>query len=493
MNYRDEFQKLVDDNKLEDARLLLEKYKYHALDDAFYYSNMGWLCNHMENFQEAELFLRKGILYFPDDGWLHAQLGYSLDHQNLIKEGLECHLKALDLGYDEPWLQAEIGWCHKQLNEHGKAIQYFENALLEDDRNVWVLSQAAGSYFEMGDHETALEYYKKSYQILPDDDGLLDLIQVYRNLEMYEDEIHCLLLLKDENLKDYKEYELGLAYYYLGSYEEALPHLLHVLEQGRDETRIHCVLGDVYLNLQDKSKSDLHFNKALSYYEKALEREMDQYWIYQEMIWIVNKQNNHVKKLEYLDQLTKLIEPDAWTYYHYATSYSELGNYEECLKACEEFFKFEDDNVDILDIYAWSLCKSNQYKKSIDILNQRIERYGGSDWVFGELGWNYAYLKDYKKSFDYFDKAAKETPTSLYYAMAGWCTLYTNQLDLTEEYLTKALSLDPNDGWIYSLFGDLYELRKEYELALESYHKAILHGFNEQWVLDAVNRLEKEI
>ena len=247
---------------------------------------MGWLCNHMENFQEAELFLRKGILYFPDDGWLHAQLGYSLDHQNLIKEGLECHLKALDLGYDEPWLQAEIGWCHKQLNEHGKAIQYFENALLEDNRNVWVLSQAAGSYFEMGDHETALEYYKKSYQILPDDDGLLDLIQVYRNLEMYEDEIHCLLLLKDENLKDYKEYELGLAYYYLGSYEEALPHLLHVLEQGRDETRIHCVLGDVYLNLQDKSKSDLHFNKALSYYEKALEREMDQYWIYLSLIHI---------------------------------------------------------------------------------------------------------------------------------------------------------------------------------------------------------------
>ena len=493
MDYREEFQKLINEDNLEEAKLLLEKYKYKALDDAFYFSNMGWICNHMENFQEAELFLRKGILHFPDDGWLYAQLGYSLDHQNLVEEGLELHFKALALGYDEPWLQAEIGWCYKQLNKHKEAIQYFENALMEDERNVWVLSQAAGSYFQIKDYESALEYYKKSYQILPDDDGLLDLIQAYKSLEMYEEEIQYLLLLKDETLNEYKHYEIGLAYYYLERYEDALPYLLYCLEHGRDETRIHSVLGDVYLNLDNKAQSDHHFQKALTYYEKALKRETDSDWIYQEIIWILSKQNNYEKKLDYLDQLSKIKEPDAWLYYHYATTFSELGNYEECCKACEEFFCFDEDNVEILDIYAWSLCKSDHYEKSIDILNQRIQRYGTSDWVWSELGWNYAYLKKYKKALECFEKAADEKPSFLYYAMAGWSTLYTEQLELSKEYLDKALSMQSDDGWLYSLYGELYELKKEYAVAMEYYQKAVLQGFNEQWVLDAINRLEKLI
>ena len=89
LDYKQEFADLLAENRLEDARILLEKYKIYALDDPFYYGNMGWLLNHMERYQEAEIYLLKGIHQFGEDGWMHSQLGFCYDRQRRIKEGME--------------------------------------------------------------------------------------------------------------------------------------------------------------------------------------------------------------------------------------------------------------------------------------------------------------------------------------------------------------------------------------------------------------------
>ena len=89
LDYKQEFADLLAENRLEDARILLEKYKIYALDDPFYYGNMGWLLNHMERYQEAEIYLLKGIHQFGEDGWMHSQLGFCYDRQGRIKEGME--------------------------------------------------------------------------------------------------------------------------------------------------------------------------------------------------------------------------------------------------------------------------------------------------------------------------------------------------------------------------------------------------------------------
>ena len=68
MDYKEEFTQLIEENRLDDARILLEKHKLYASEEPFYYGNMGWILNHMERYQEAEVFLRKGLVYFPEDG-----------------------------------------------------------------------------------------------------------------------------------------------------------------------------------------------------------------------------------------------------------------------------------------------------------------------------------------------------------------------------------------------------------------------------------------
>lgn len=59
MDYKQEFEQLVQEKRYEDARILLEQNHIHALEDPFYYANMGWILNQLERFEEAIICLKK--------------------------------------------------------------------------------------------------------------------------------------------------------------------------------------------------------------------------------------------------------------------------------------------------------------------------------------------------------------------------------------------------------------------------------------------------
>lgn len=296
MDYKEEFMQLLDQNRLEDARILLEQHQLYATEEPFYYGNMGWILNHMERYQEAEIYLRKGLVYFPEDGWMYSQLGFSLDRQGESDDGLKALEKALELGFDEPWLHGEIGWCYKQQGNFEKAITYFENGLMDDTRNVWLLHRLQRRIIMPGDKKTAEDYYLKSYHILPDEDARFDLARFYKACGEYDKEINILQEIQHPHYQDWKEYELGYAYSQKNEPQEALLHLLKALELGRDDTSERTLLGDVYRSLNRIKESDEQYNTALEYFEKAVQKETDTYWIYQEMIWIAHKQQDMKKK-----------------------------------------------------------------------------------------------------------------------------------------------------------------------------------------------------
>ena len=491
MDYKEEFTQLIEENRLDDARILLEKHKLYASEEPFYYGNMGWILNHMERYQEAEVFLRKGLVYFPEDGWIYSQLGFSLDRQGNIRDGLDALLKALQLGFDEPWLHGEIGWCYKELGILKDAITYFENGLLDDERNVWLLSQAAEAYYGLGDKETAEEYYVRSYRILPDEDARFDLARFYKACGEYDKEIQILQEIQHEHYQDWREFELGFAYFQKNEPQEALLHLLKALELGRDDTSERTLLGDVYRSLQRIRESDEQYNTALEYFEKALQKETDTYWIYQEMVWIAHKQQDWTKKLQYLERASEVKKDDLWLMFHYARCYSDLHDHVKAIAACEFCLQHGEEGREMQDLYAWNLGRSSQGEKAIAVLKKRIERFGGEAWNFSELGWNYTQLEDYKEAIRCFKKAYDLEPKNpLNCSMLGWCNLRLNQLDAALSLLLEARQLGRDDGWLHSAFGELYTEKQKYAQALEHYQKALEQGYNENWIKKEITQLE---
>lgn len=496
MDYKEKFSKLVAENRMEEAHILLDQFRTYALEDSFYFSNMGWLLNHMERYMEAEIILRKGLTYYPDDSWMFSQLGFALNRQGNIEDGLEKLLTALQLGFDEPWVHGEIGWCYKELKNYEEAVKSFENGLLDDDKNIWLLSQAAFTYMAMNDMNTAEEYFLKSYHIHKDLDTIRDVIDFYKAKHDY----NCVLeYLEDDILQtfeEYREYELGYAYLELDAYQAAIEHLCKALELGRDDTNIRSLLGDAFTYQGNIEEGNQHYDIALSYYEKALIKEVDHYWIYQEMIWIAHKQQNYEKKLQYLHRASEEYKNDLWMAYHYARVYSDLNQHGNAVEACRFCLQHEKHMQEMYDLIAWNLGRCHKENEAIEYLRKRIQEFGGDDWNYGELGWNYAQMKEYDQAINNYTSAFElNKESALHCSMLAWCYLRKEELETAHVYLEQALSLGRDDGWLYGVAGEIHTGLGQYHQAVEDYVKAIAYGYDEPWLheeIDKLNTLHKE-
>lgn len=492
MDYKAEFTKFVEENSLEEARIILDKLKIHAMDDPFYYANMGWVLNHMERYEEAEIYLKKGMHYFSDDAWMCSQLGFCFNRQGRIQEGLSMLQSALDMGYDEPWIHGELGWCYKELNQYESAIHYFENALMDDAANVWTLSQAAGTYALLGNDEMAEEYFLKSYKIEPDVDSAYDLINFYKSHKEYEKELPYLFDISDDEWNTWKAYEIGNVYLHLDQYEDAYTYLKQALTLGRDDTGIRNELGDCCDALKYIEEANEHYTAALTYYEKALKNETERYWIYQEMIWIAHKQRDYVKKLRYLLDAEKERKDDVWLMYHFARTYTELAEYDKAEAACLFCIDKGENRKEMLDLYAWNLSRNHKEDQALEILETRIADFGGDEWVYGEIGWDYAQKKNYEKARSYFFKAYEfDIHSFVHISMIGWCYLREDNIKEAKSYMKKALAMGRNDGWVHVTMAEIYENEENFALAIDEYRKAKELQYEVEWVKKEIRRLRK--
>ncbi len=65
--------------------------------------------------------------------------------------------------------------------------------------------------------------------------------------------------------------------------------------------------------------------------------------------------------------------PDAESYLYYAYTHQEIKRYEEAVGYAEEGLKQDPDNIELLQIYAWSARDSHQYEKADDGFERLIK------------------------------------------------------------------------------------------------------------------------
>lgn len=495
MDYKEEFEQLVAQKQYENARILLEQNHIYALEDPFYYANMGWIMNQLERYDEAILCLRKGLRLFEGDGWMYSQIAYAYDRQGRLDEGLKAIEEAFSLGFQEGWLFGEKGWCYKELEQYDKAIHCFEDALMEDEDNVWLLSQAAFTYVELKDNDSAENYFLKCYRLQPNDDSLYDLVNFYKRNQRFDNIVVYLDNDRPSEYEAWRRFELGNAYHELGEEEKAIEQLTRSLNHGRDDTGIRTLMGDVYGTLQNFEKRDEQYEISLAYYEKALAQEEpnDREWIWQEMIWIAHKQKAYEKKLAYLDRASKEYPDNLWMKYHYARGYSDMDDHVRAITACEDCIALGEDSKEMFDLYAWNLGRCERERDAIQQLHKRMELYGEEEWCFGELGWNYALLKEYDQALSCYERASNLSPENFQHlSMMGWCYLRKKDYTTALSYVMKAKELGRKDGWLHSVLGEIYALLNQPIVALQEYETAFSLGFDEEWMHEEVKKLKEE-
>ena len=116
------------------------------------------------------------------------------------------------------------------------------------------------------------------------------------------------------------------------------------------------------------------------------------------------------------------------------------------------------------------------YKKAIDIDPSEATPYNN-------VGNIYYRLKKFDKSILYLDKAIELRPNFANpFAIRSMVHIELGKLNEAQEDINKALAIDTKLSRSYYAQGRLFQMKKDYKKALESYEKFVTLGHFEKWL-----------
>ena len=120
------------------------------------------------------------------------------------------------------------------------------------------------------------------------------------------------------------------------------------------------------------------------------------------------------------------------------------------------------------------LLKRGQFQDAIRYLRKGIVAdpfYGVSHFL---LGLAHGRLNEWKSAYDEFVLSIDMDPNEpLHWQMCGESLIHLNRLDEAEQYVRKALELDPGSAESVLLLGQINAMRGEYDTSAEWIHKAL--------------------
>ena len=252
-------------------------------EDTWLLSDIGWIYNELEKYDDGLQFLQKAQELGREDSWIYAEIGQCLGRLGKYEEGIEKLKKALeileedktndnvdekifinseigwlygkiensdpnealhylyaarDLGRDDQWLNAEIGWelGYNDKDKDEEAVKYFERSIELGRDDEWVWARVANIYFDLERYEDALKAYNRAYELEgaykegKDSLYICSIGRTLRRLGRYEEAIEKLLesrrlSLEEGDVVDLEDLELAYCYAVLGNKEKAEEHM----------------------------------------------------------------------------------------------------------------------------------------------------------------------------------------------------------------------------------------------------------------------------
>ena len=259
--------------------------------DIWLFSECGWICNEIRDFEQGLKYLLEAEKLGRDDEWLNTEIGQCLGKLDRAEEGLERLKKSLKLIeaedteniYKKIFIYSEIGYLYELLENSEEALKYFY--IIKDlGRNdnwlhmhLWInLEKTIGK-------EEALKYFQNEIKNNDVNSSLWgSLGQIYMDMfANYEEAEKAFKNAFKYSLNGQYLYDRSRALMGLKKYKEAIEVLLESREISEQEEELtdaeDIELVRCYIALKDRKNAEKYLKFAKEGIDNIHEEYIDEY------------------------------------------------------------------------------------------------------------------------------------------------------------------------------------------------------------------------
>ncbi|MCE5330027.1 tetratricopeptide repeat protein, partial [bacterium] len=387
------------------------------------------------------------------------------------------------------------GYMQDEINRKNKMdrnLALLQEAIKEEPHNGFHEYNLAIQYKNMGKLDQAVKHFnlmeekQKEGEISPYCIfGISALSSTYIQMKQYEKAIgEATKILKiNENFKE-ALFNLGLAQYYLGDYDNAIKNFSKIIDDKRNEIVIGGVMdqairswktlnliGICYIGLNNYTYAIKNLRKAFKINKYSGETLLNLITAYYQSNKI-NEIVNLLEKIKNIKYPLHIIEQILQKLYSFGLSkraISFLNAQKENYSSGNELDDIESKFIQKADFYKANIYYERKKYKDADIFfskyfnNDEFDVDAMSKWGLSNLC-----IKNYQKAEEIFERILDENQQywNVFHNL-GTAKMSLEKLDEAISLFKKAKELNPGSVETYLNLGKIYLYKKEYLNAIE--------------------------
>jgi tetratricopeptide (TPR) repeat protein len=400
--------------------------------------------------------------------YYHYILGRIYIHQSKITKAVESLERAVRLDPDSwvvRWDLLELYYITGAYYKGRELAIKMYGMRPEDPQLLEIL---ADIYSKTNEPDKALDMYNKLLKITPDNHLIrLSIASIYITKKDYKSALRqYLAVLKHDHKNLYARLAMADVYMELGEYETSVKNYLEALKFGGDPHEINLQVAKIYKHMNKYSLAERYLNKNLEINPEDLQTLFLLADVYQDS-------GKYKKAEEVLLNIKDLTQDYIGALLSLGTLYSEMNEIDKAVEVFEEVTnKYPKNNT------GWYLLGiTHEYQGRYELAKNALleaHKLNEDDQILFHLGVVYDKLGQKEGSYKKFKECLQMNPKNAgayNYLGYTWAEKGVN-LDEAEQYILKALKIEPDNAAFTDSLGWVYYKQGKYNEALEQLKKA---------------------
>jgi tetratricopeptide (TPR) repeat protein len=286
---------------------------------------------------EAIDLFTKILALEADNNYALVGLGDAARKEGRYKDAVEYYKRCLSYHPGNNYACFGLADCYKALNMYTQAIKIWEQYLTHDSKNITVLTRVADAYRKTKDFKKSREVYLK----------VLDM----------ESDNHYALIGLGHLHYDFKEYRDAMTYW---------KQVYELCGEQDVDIRVLTSIGNCHRKLKT-------YQEGIPWFEKALEREPNNFYALFGMADCYRGLAMHDKSLEYWQQILRKDPQNKVILTRAGDDCRLLGNYQEADDYYRKALNIEFDSFAVLGL-AETAKAQGKYSEAIVSLKRLVQQ-----------------------------------------------------------------------------------------------------------------------